>query len=102
MITEIDEKIYLKINKEKYCFSGEEYEELILFLTNPDIDLPDNIKIDDDIKGDTYKLELYKEFLNKFIESRNKIDREFEKEHQTENVENNFEKNYDTNKMQLW
>ena len=33
MIIKIEEQFYLKVGEEKYCFSGDEYEKLILFLT---------------------------------------------------------------------
>lgn len=78
MIIKIDEKFYLKVGEEKYCFSGDEYEKLILFLTNPNISLSNDIQIDKDIldKDDKYKAKVYKDFLEKFIVSRQEIDKE--------------------------
>lgn len=73
-----EEKFYLKVGKEKYCFSGDEYENLILFLTNPDTNLSNDIEIDESIsdKDDKYKAEVYKKFLEKFIALRQEIDKE--------------------------
>lgn len=78
MIIKIDEKFYLKVGEEKYCFSGDEYEKLILFLTNPNISLSNDIQIDKDIldEDDKYKAKVYKDFLEKFIVSRQEIDKE--------------------------
>lgn len=78
MIIKIDEKFYLKVGEEKYCFSGDEYEKLILFLTNPNTNLSNDIQIDKDIldEDDKYKAKVYKDFLEKFIVSRQEIDKE--------------------------
>jgi len=78
MIIKIDEKFYLKVGEEKYCFSGDEYEKLILFLTNPDTNLSNDIQIDKSIsdEDDKYKAKVYKDFLEKFIVSRQEIDKE--------------------------
>jgi hypothetical protein len=82
MIKKIDTNFYLEINNQKYCFSGDDYEKLILFITNPNIQMPDTIKIDENIKSDEdkYKANVYKDFLEKFISSREKIDEEIKKE----------------------
>ena len=78
MIIKIDEKFYLKVGEEKYCFSGDEYEKLILFLTNPNTNLSNDIQIDKGIldEDDKYKAKVYKDFLEKFIVSRQEIDKE--------------------------
>lgn len=78
MIIKIDEKFYLKVGEEKYCFSGDEYEKLILFLTNPNTNLSNDIRIDKGIsdEDDKYKAKVYKDFLEKFIVSRQEIDKE--------------------------
>lgn len=78
MIIKIDEKFYLKVGEEKYCFSGDEYEKLILFLTNPNTNLSNDIQIDKNIldEDDKYKAKVYKDFLEKFIVSRQEIDKE--------------------------
>lgn len=80
MIIKIEEKFYLKIGEEKFCFSGDEYEKLILFLTNPDTNLSDDIQIDESIsdESDKYKAKMYKDFLEKFVASRQEIDKELE------------------------
>lgn len=78
MIIKIGEKFYLKVGEEKYCFSGDEYEKLILFLTNPKTNLSKDIQIDESIsdEDDKYKADVYKDFLEKFIVSRYEIDKE--------------------------
>ena len=78
MIIKIDEKFYLKVGEEKYCFSGDEYEKLILFLNNPNTNLSNDIQIDKNIldEDDKYKAKVYKDFLEKFIVSRQEIDKE--------------------------
>lgn len=78
MIIKIDEKFYLKVGEEKYCFSGDEYEKLILFLTNPNTNLSNDIQIDKGIldEDDKCKAKVYKDFLEKFIVSRQEIDKE--------------------------
>lgn len=80
MIIKIEEKFYLKIDEEKFCFSGDEYEKLILFLTNPNINLSYDIQIDESIsdENDKYKAKVYKDFLEKFVVSRQEIDKEIE------------------------
>ena len=80
MIIKIEEKFYLKIGEEKFCFSGDEYEKLILFLTNPDTNLSGDIQIDESIsdESDKYKAKMYKDFLEKFVASRQEIDKELE------------------------
>lgn len=80
MIIKIEEKFYLKIGEEKFCFSNDEYEKLILFLTNPDTNLSDDIQIDESIsdESDKYKAKMYKDFLEKFVASRQEIDKELE------------------------
>ena len=92
MIIKIDEKYYIKINEEKYCFSGDEYEKLILFLTNPNTNLPDNIQVDESILDgdDKYKAKVYKEFLEKFIVSRREIDKEI---NDSDNINGKFNDN---------
>lgn len=69
----------LKVGENKYYFQGEKYESLILFLTNPAIELPDKIEIDDSIKNedDKYKAKVYCDFINGFIDDRKEIDKEF-------------------------
>lgn len=86
MIIKIEEKFYLKIGEEKYCFSGDEYEKLILFLTDPNTNLSNDIQIDESIldEDDKYKAKVYKDFLEKFIDSRQEIDKEIAEE---ENVD---------------
>lgn len=91
MIIEIDEKFYLKVGEEKYCFSGDEYEKLILFLTNPNTNLSNDIQIDKGIleKDDKYKAKVYKDFLEKFIVSRQEIDKEIAEDENTDDTINN-------------
>lgn len=93
MIVKIDEKFYLKVGEEKYCFSGDEYEKLILFLTNPSFDLPNDIKIDESIleEDDKYKAKVYKDFIDKFIVSRQEIDKEIEESEPEEKENSNNE-----------
>lgn len=94
MIIKIEEKFYLKIDEERYCFSGDEYEKLILFLTNPNTNLSNDIKIDKSIsdEDDKYKAKVYKDFLEKFINSCQEIDKEIVKEEivYDENNDNKF------------
>lgn len=91
MIIEIDEKFYLKVGEEKYCFSGDEYEKLILFLTNPNTNLSNDIQIDKGIleKDDKYKAKVYKDFLEKFIVSRQEIDKEIAEDENIDDTINN-------------
>ena len=91
MITKIKEKFYLKVGEENYCFSGDEYEKLILFLTNPNINLSKTIQIDESIttEDDKYKAKVYKEFIEKFIASRQEIDKEIEESEKEENINSN-------------
>ena len=72
----------LKVGEEKYCFSGDEYEKLILFLTNPNTNLSNEIQIDESIsdEDDKYKAKVYKDFLEKYIISRQEIDKEIAKD----------------------
>lgn len=82
MIIKIEEQFYLKVGEEKYCFSGDEYEKLILFLTNPNTNLSNDIQIDESIldEDDKYKAKVYKDFLEKYIISRQEIDKEIAKD----------------------
>lgn len=82
MIIKIEEQFYLKIGEEQFCFFGDEYEKLILFLTNPSTNLPIDIQIDDGIsdEDDKYKAKVYKDFLEKFIISRQEIDKKIEED----------------------
>lgn len=90
MIIKIEEKFYLKVGEEKYCFSGDEYEELILFLTNPNTNLSNDIQIDESISNedDKYKAKVYKDFLEKFIVSRQEIDKEIAEDENLDDVIN--------------
>lgn len=91
MIVKIDEKYYLKVGEEKYCFSGDEYEKLILFLTDPNTNLSNDIQVDESIldEDDKYKAKVYKEFIKKFIAFRLEIDKEIEDSEKEENGDSN-------------
>ena len=96
MIILEDDVFILKIGENKYYFQGEKYESLILFLTNPTIELPNTIEIDDDIKNedDKYKAKVYCDFINGFIEDRKEIDKEFisKKDDEKKVTKSEFEK----------
>ena len=88
MIIKIGEHFYLKLGEEKYCFSGDEYEKLILFLTNPNTNLSNDIQIDESISDgdDKYKAMVYKDFLEKIIVSRQEIDEEIYEDENTDDA----------------
>lgn len=82
MISKNEFGFYLEYDATKYYFTGEKYEQFILFLTDPNINLYNEIKIDDSIteEEDKYISSVYKDFLNKFIASRKQIDKEIEED----------------------
>lgn len=73
MITKIEKKFVLQIEENNYYFDGDEYENTLLFLTNPNIELPNEVMVDSSIEDedDKYIMNTYKDFINSFIIKRN-------------------------------
>lgn len=89
MITKIEEKFVLQIEENNYYFDGDEYENTLLFLTNPNIELPNEVMVDSSIEDedDKYIMNTYKDFINSFIIKRNTTDLLFKRD------DDNTEKN---------
>lgn len=89
MITKIEEKFVLQIEENNYYFDGDEYENTLLFLTNPNIELPNEVMVDSSIEDedDKYIMNTYKDFINSFIIKRNTTDLLFKRD--DDNIEKN-------------
>ncbi|MEF9985443.1 MAG: hypothetical protein RR201_01535 [Malacoplasma sp.] len=76
MITKENDIILLKINEHNLYFDGEEYEKTLLYLTDPNIILPEEVNISETIISDDDKhiASTYKDFVNSFIKKRKETD----------------------------